>query len=590
MSLSDDINSRYGDPNCTTAAFTVNVTARAADIATKLAPYLSSRHLLFRRHGIDHALWMLDHETGDLTEMRADAFNPWLCQYVNLVQGEEKIPCDMPSQTARSVMAAPQLQRRLPCLRSVNSVRLPFFEDEENGVVGLLPTGWHEPTQTFTINNDLAFEHNLAMKDGITYLVDLLKTFPFAREGAPDGEMPRSMWTMFNAMLTVFCCNLFPWGSNSPLFLFNANMPGGGKSILVKLCLYPVYGEASDTRFVAKSEWFDKELDAHARNSSPYLFMDNVSGFVESDSLEAWLTQPSRCFRKMASHDQHKNLLRCVSFLTGNNLRMKADIYRRCEFVVLESEGTAFERRLRRESGVEIDDKFLGAPSNRARILAALWSIVRDWSENYETRKIFDKSSYTAWAAIIPSMTHHALGGDPLRPAKMKHAGDVYEDDLNALVGSLVKEVMRKRAYLPPQGNHEEAVPGMRFRVGEIAAMCRKEGLYENILADIDTVTKEKERMGKIGAVRIDDDTLLQPHELTLEQKHAQCWDYLTQAMGIKLGQLLAKADHRKFTVPISVSNVEYWRLTPAARDSLGKTYELRFDGREELEELVAPT
>ena len=91
------------------------------------------------------------------------------------------------------------------------------------------------------------------------------------------------------AMLTVFCQTMLKDGHRSPMFVYNANMVGSGKSLLAQIALIPVHGSA-DTHGFYTTEEMKKELDTHALEMTPYMFFDDQWGFVKSSHLNAFLT------------------------------------------------------------------------------------------------------------------------------------------------------------------------------------------------------------------------------------------------------------------------------------------------------------
>jgi len=77
------------------------------------------------------------------------------------------------------------------------------------------------------------------------------------------------------------------------MFLFNANEPGSGKTLLAQACLYPVHGFIGFVRWRENEEELIKTLDANARWMRPALFLDDVSGHIKSELLNQWLTDPA---------------------------------------------------------------------------------------------------------------------------------------------------------------------------------------------------------------------------------------------------------------------------------------------------------
>lgn len=94
------------------------------------------------------------------------------------------------------------------------------------------------------------------------------------------------------AMFSVFASLLFP--GKAPMFLWNANMPGSGKSRLGKLAFWNVYGEAAASMSdIEQRDKFREELNTKAQSYAPYVFFDDVDlggRTFRSSDLNRWLT------------------------------------------------------------------------------------------------------------------------------------------------------------------------------------------------------------------------------------------------------------------------------------------------------------
>jgi hypothetical protein len=139
-------------------------------------------------------------------------------------------------------------------------------------------------------------------------------------------------------------------------------------------------------------------------------------------------------------HSQSKFAVPKIStvFLTGNNLEVSPDVARRflhCKMVTDEADPQA------RKIEKVISDEWLERPEVRGQLLAALWSIVREWDRAGRPGSTRVARGYEAWSNMFGGMVEFAGFGDALEALPVEESGNSELADMVALMAELSKGV-----------------------------------------------------------------------------------------------------------------------------------------------------
>jgi hypothetical protein len=285
-------------------------------LARKISDHLRGKELLFTRA---KQIGTINQLTGEWEPMGPHDFVTWLPQTAGLVlvkgyitddkTGKRKIiEGDLGVETARVILANRELRMHLPEVEKINRVRLPVYRDElderddpkRKGFrkIELLPEGYDAATRTFTILCGNGFDEKLDANEGYKWLSHLIRDFPW-------GDEDRSKAVFVHAFMTIFCRNLYH--GKAPMFLFNSNLAGSGKSMLGRLCVEPVVGPLTSPSGWNREDRQEtrKELDALAQDYSPYVWFDDVDRCkVASTDLNRWLTSNTWACRVIGTKER----------------------------------------------------------------------------------------------------------------------------------------------------------------------------------------------------------------------------------------------------------------------------------------------
>ena len=173
--------------------------------------------------------------------------------------------------------------------------------------------------------------------------------------------------------MTMFAYGLLPQGSLPPCFIIKANAEGAGKTLLVKTIISSVLGRFTAGVKPNNDEEVRKFLTAAVMEGRLYVVYDNVKDNLNSPALEGFLTAPEWSDRILGSSKNFSAEKFTVVFITGNNCAVSPDMRRRSLVVDL------FMKEERAEARTFTHELEAYVRANRAKIYAALWTLVQAW-------------------------------------------------------------------------------------------------------------------------------------------------------------------------------------------------------------------
>ncbi len=189
----------------------------------------------------------------------------------------------------------------------------------------------------------------------------------------------------------------------------------------------------------------------------PYILFDNCKRHINSATLEAFASAVIFKGRILGVSKTFEGENLTSVFITGNGATVSPDMRRRALFIELFMEDErAEDRQFRRilDDGVLLD--------MRSKILAALWTFVREWDQAGRPRPSRTNSAFPQWAEVIGGIVEHAGYGCPLETAEISSAADVDGSDMHELVEKLGAEDVKFDALVD---------------------LARENGLFERIIA-----------------------------------------------------------------------------------------------------------
>lgn len=346
-------------------------------------------------------------------------------------------------------------------IREVKEVLPVPMPDQEGNLraPGYADGFWTQPFEPY-------YEWELGQ--AVSYLRELLQDFPFADwvNGAEGVRRSRSLAVQIAAMLAVFCKGMMAAEVARMGFLYDANCPRVGKSLLAKIALIPVHGACSPQGWPDRNEELKKVIDAVVMEGGSYLFLDNVRRFMQSTDLELLMSGSSYAGRVLSKTQTFVAENRVLVFLTANQGRMGTDLGQR--FLRCELHSDVADAQSREVARI-IDDAWLKKRQNRVNILSALWAIVRAWRDaGSPVASSFGCRpwrGFEQWSEVIGGMVAFAGFGNCLeRPSEEEASMDPEGADFDSLLELLVAREQSRRIVLTFQ---------------EIVNLCHENDLFD---------------------------------------------------------------------------------------------------------------
>lgn len=161
-------------------------------------------------------------------------------------------------------------------------------------------------------------------------LKEIVADFPFA------ADHHRSTWLA--ALLSPLARQVYD--GCTPLFLFDSNVSGSGKSLLSDTIGHVVLGASmARTSHTQDDEEMRKRVTTLAIEGDPLVLIDNIEngGSLGSPILDAALTSDFWKDRLLGINGSFKGRLRMIWYATGNNVQLRGDMQRRVLHSRLES-------------------------------------------------------------------------------------------------------------------------------------------------------------------------------------------------------------------------------------------------------------
>jgi len=289
-------------------------------------------------------------------------------------------------------------------------------------------------------------------------LLDLVADFPFARaEG-------RSIWL---ALLLTWLARHAIKGP-VPLFLFDANSPGTGKSRLADLASILACGRPMARQPVPTDpEETRKLITSIALSGQPAVLLDNVVGSLGSGQLDAALTSDTWSDRLLGGNELVELPLTAIFVATGNNIELRGDLPRRCLYCRLESPVERPEER----QGFRHADLLGFARANRDELVsAALTLLVRNARDDSAARNVSPFGSFEAWSRVVRGTI--ALAGLP-DPCATRGDAPSAQEQASAALHLILRHL--ETTDTPATARELAAVPALREAL-EVLAPPRNQG------------------------------------------------------------------------------------------------------------------
>ncbi len=235
----------------------------------------------------------------------------------------------------------------------------------------------------------------------VAELHDVVSEFPFEK----DEHL--SAWVA--GLLTPLAW--FAFEGPAPLFLIDKNVRGAGAGLLADVIALTITGRRFPVMtYTPDREELRKKITSLAAEGERLVLLDNLSGAVGNDVLDAALTSDRWKDRLLGGNRVYDGPLHVCWYGTGNNVQLQADTARRVCHIRMESK----EERPELRTGFKCPDLRGWVRANRGRMLSAALTILRGWFvAGKPTHSLPPWGSFEGWSGVVREAVVFARLPDP---------------------------------------------------------------------------------------------------------------------------------------------------------------------------------
>jgi hypothetical protein len=398
-----------------------------------------------------------------------------------------------PPQWTIDALDVRQVPREIPRITRV--VTAPILRPDGSVVSS---AGWDESTGVYLVADQIVqvptTPSEAEARAALALLIDLIAEFP-------ADELARSC--LVAAMLTPFALSGFR--GPLPLFLFNGNGPGVGKSLLVEVVGLLALGvRPSASAYQGSESNQRKAITSIAMSGSTVVWIDNVIGELGGGPLEAAITSSRWSDRVLGESRMFEGPLRLLWLVTSNNARLRSgDILRRILPIRLDSP----EERPEKREDFRYPQLLEHVAAHRSELVAAALTILR-WYVVAGRPKVTMAAwgSFEDWSACVRAPLI-ALGAPD--PAKARDALEQVADPERELLQNLVEGWMELLRELHQEdASAADAVEalradeeGARGDYGRHLRALNYQALREAVSTSLNTPLHAPPTAKKLGAI-----------------------------------------------------------------------------------------
>lgn len=358
---------------------TVDLDVPVSDLGRQLGA-LCSRQPIFRRAG---AIVAADDE-GQMVRMTPERLGGWVEKFVTTTRWTKERgdhAASMPMELAKKVLATDQFLSQVRELLFFFPVRLPVTR--EDGTVELIAPGYDAQTKSYT-EEEVSYDEDMGWDEAVGWLEEILGEWPFADRLGREAPLckSRDAAVILAGLLGTYGRCLY--AGKRPMGVVSGNQPGTGKTTLAKLMMAMVFGLPPEMSLPATDEKFERLLESVALGMEPVLFLDDVGKMIRSNALNKFVTASKHGGTRLYTQESFSVPAVTQVFVTGNDLPIEENVKRRVMWCELFLAGEVQDREFKQE----ITDDILAGEKFRAKTLAALWAVVKEWGRVREERPL----------------------------------------------------------------------------------------------------------------------------------------------------------------------------------------------------------
>lgn len=288
-----------------------------------------------------------------------------------------------PMEVVEDLMAFSEPPKGVPGLRGISSCPIVC----KDGTVHT-DYGYSEASRWFLTERRQWKDSKMKGPDAAQLILkEVLPNFPFVDAASQAHSLALMLLPMLRNLID----------GPTPLHLVDAPEAGTGKGKLVKACLLPALGYEPSVTTVPVEDKFRTLLFSLLNSGTQAIVLDNLSGTLKSDALEACITTGELQDRLLGGNKTPRVKVRSIFAATANNGTLSPDMVRRSVLIKLDA---GVENPSKRQD-FKHPDLLPWVSKNRLAIVSALLAMCRHWIAQGMPRSNQKKGTFEAWAGIV---------------------------------------------------------------------------------------------------------------------------------------------------------------------------------------------
>lgn len=214
---------------------------------------------------------------------------------------------------------------------------------------------------------------------------ELLIDFPFQNQASRAHALSMIMLPFVRQMIK----------GPTPLHLIDGSKRGVGKSFLARVAHYIATGaDAAMMKLPKLEEETEKQIISLLMTGSPMMVWDNVTGNIDRDSLNSLLTS-TRYSGRILGRSEMIELPNLITWImTGNNVDMDGDIYRRIAWIRLQPQECTNRTFHHRDALEWIEE-------HRGLLIWAIVTLIQNWIAQGQPQGKNSLASFEGWSCVM---------------------------------------------------------------------------------------------------------------------------------------------------------------------------------------------
>lgn len=186
----------------------------------------------------------------------------------------------------------------------------------------------------------------------------------------------------------------------TPLYLIDASKRGAGKSLLARVSHLIATGlDAAMIKLPKMEDEIEKQIVSLLSMGSPVFIWDNVTGNIDRDSLNSLLTSTRYQGRILGKSKMTALPNKALWVMTGNNVDMNGDIYRRVAWIRLQPQ---IDRNFQHS------DLMGWTEEHRSELIHAILTLIQNWIAKGKPKGREILASFEGWSRVMGGLLEAA--------------------------------------------------------------------------------------------------------------------------------------------------------------------------------------